>query len=50
MRNPLSAILLSADDIMSSLKSIEDTIDDEAIKNSIEAAQVIVDCAQHQKV
>jgi signal transduction histidine kinase len=55
MRNPLSAIMISADDIMSSLSSLElYTPDaelrlDEVIKNSIDAAQVIADCAQHQK-
>jgi signal transduction histidine kinase len=55
MRNPLSAIMISADDIMSSLRSLEiGTTDteiklDEVLKSSIDAAQVIADCAQHQK-
>jgi PAS domain S-box-containing protein len=53
MRNPLSAIMISADEIMSSLRSLDirtlDTKLDEVLRNSIDAAQVIADCAQHQK-
>ncbi|KAF2419904.1 hypothetical protein EJ08DRAFT_702707 [Tothia fuscella] len=55
MRNPLGAILLSADEIISSLQSVQCKIQEadstlqEVLKNSIDAAQVIVDCAQHQK-
>lgn len=52
MRNPLSAIMISADEIMSTLRAIQrckDAVPAKIIKNGIEAAQVIVDCAQHQK-
>jgi len=54
MRNPLSAIMISADDIISSLQSIEAFVPEtelqlqEVLTNSIDAAKVIADCAQHQ--
>jgi signal transduction histidine kinase len=51
MRNPLSAIMISADDIMSSLKSLEQRFPDSRVvlRSAVDAAQVIVDCAQHQR-
>jgi PAS domain-containing protein len=55
MRNPLSAIMISADDIINSLQSLETVAPhtelqlDEILKNCIDAAQVIAECAQHQK-
>ena len=52
MRNPLSAILQCADEIASSLKEIT-TIAMNAVgkplENSIDAAETILLCAQHQK-
>ncbi|ORY14157.1 hypothetical protein BCR34DRAFT_479945 [Clohesyomyces aquaticus] len=53
MRNPLSAILQCADEISTSLNDIrigEDlTFTQEVVANSIDAAQTIALCAQHQK-
>ncbi|EOD43642.1 histidine kinase hhk13p [Neofusicoccum parvum] len=53
MRNPLSAILQCADEISSSLydfrQSGSKTIDEELVISSIDAAQTIALCAQHQK-
>ncbi|KAK8204453.1 hypothetical protein BKA81DRAFT_360868 [Phyllosticta paracitricarpa] len=61
MRNPLSAILQCADEISSSLAEFKDTnvndfhsrgvaeIDAELVTSSIDAAQTIALCAQHQK-
>lgn len=52
MRNPLSAILQCADEISSTLQEARDAgleVDDELIANSIDAAQTIALCAQHQK-
>src|ERR1700742_611201 len=53
MRNPLSAILQCADEISTQLsdfrESKSDIIDPELISNSIDAAQTIMLCAQHQK-
>ena len=53
MRNPLSAILQSADGIVTSiieLKSCEGsmTLTNEVLENALEAAQTVVLCAQHQ--
>lgn len=51
MRNPLSAILQCADEVSNSL--IEISVNDEAqteiLQDSIDAAQTITLCAQHQK-
>lgn len=53
MRNPLSAILQCADEISSSLSDFKQSgtrlIDDELLSSSIDAAQTIALCAQHQK-
>ncbi|KAK8179324.1 hypothetical protein BC567DRAFT_295025 [Phyllosticta citribraziliensis] len=51
MRNPLSAIMISADDIITSLCSLEsDSMNFETVvKNSIDAAQTVLHCCQHQK-
>jgi PAS domain S-box-containing protein len=54
MRNPLSAILQCADEISTRLGEFRvngqsTTIDDELLANSIDAAQTIMLCAQHQK-
>lgn len=52
MRNPLSAILQCADEISSSLQEARDAgldIDEDLVSNSIDAAQTIALCAQHQK-
>lgn len=54
MRNPLGAILLSADEIVSSLTELRDTgmlSEDQinVINEDIEAAQTINLCARHQK-
>lgn len=56
MRNPLSAILQSADEIGMSLSEFLSTLDESAapqkladlLDSSIEAAQTISLCAQHQ--
>jgi PAS domain-containing protein len=52
MRNPLSAILQCADEISTRLGDFQNTkaesIDPELISNSIDAAQTIMLCAQHQ--
>lgn len=53
MRNPLSAILQSADGIASSLiefqtSSKTQTISDELVESNLEAVQIITLCAQHQ--
>ncbi|KAL2062733.1 hypothetical protein VTL71DRAFT_5805 [Oculimacula yallundae] len=55
MRNPLSAIMLSADGIANSIaefRSLKDTPAPsyrELLENNLDAAQTIVLCAQHQK-
>lgn len=53
MRNPLSAILQCADEISTSLLDFKQSgskvIDEELVTNSIDAAQTIALCAQHQK-
>lgn len=53
MRNPLSAILQCADEISSTLTEFKETqsstITEELVNNSIDAAQTIALCAQHQK-
>jgi len=51
MRNPLSAILQCADQITTSLSDVKlpDLFDREHIMSSIDAAETIVECAQHQK-
>ncbi|KAK7730806.1 hypothetical protein SLS57_001640 [Botryosphaeria dothidea] len=51
MRNPLSAIMISADDIISSLKDLDrDSKEFEStIESSIDAAHTVLHCAQHQK-
>ncbi|KAF2139955.1 uncharacterized protein K452DRAFT_253627 [Aplosporella prunicola CBS 121167] len=53
MRNPLSAILQCADEISSTMIDFRNTgsmmINEELINNSIDAAQTIALCAQHQK-
>lgn len=56
MRNPLSAILQSADGILTSMESsglpiLNDgmTLTDEVVETIIESAQTIILCAQHQK-
>ena len=53
MRNPLSAILQCADEISFSLQdfrnSDSETLTSELISSSIDAAQTIALCAQHQK-
>ena len=53
MRNPLSAILQCADEISTILNDFKasgnSTIPPEVISNSIDAAQTIALCAQHQK-
>ena len=49
MRNPLSAILQSADDVNSSLIELRSLYDDPAAIDSIlDSVQVISLCAQHQ--
>jgi len=52
MRNPLSAILQCADEISSTLQETRDAgleVDEDIVANSIDAAQTIALCAQHQK-
>ncbi|EKG11293.1 hypothetical protein MPH_11638 [Macrophomina phaseolina MS6] len=51
MRNPLSAIMISADDIIASLKELDRNSKefDAIIENSIDAANTVLHCAQHQK-
>lgn len=53
MRNPLSAILQCADEISTSLGEFRsagsNTIDPDLVNSSIDAAQTIALCAQHQK-
>ena len=55
MRNPLSAILQCADEIASSLSeyrsssSSSNTLRSSLVESSIDAAQIIALCAQHQK-
>ena len=53
MRNPLSAILQCADEIKTRLNEFKDSrlreIEPELVDDSIEAAQTIMFCAQHQK-
>jgi signal transduction histidine kinase len=53
MRNPLSAILQCADEISSILTAFRasgsDVIADAIVSDSIDAAQTIALCAQHQK-
>lgn len=55
MRNPLSAIMLSADGIANSiidfqsLKERTAATTQELLENNLDAAQTIVLCAQHQK-
>lgn len=53
IRNPLSAILQCADEISFTLSEAKElgmeTMDAELISNSIDAAQTIALCAQHQK-
>lgn len=56
MRNPLSAILQSADGILTSMESsglpiLNEgmTLTDEVVETIIESAQTIILCAQHQK-
>jgi signal transduction histidine kinase len=51
MRNPLSAIMISADDIITSLQPLESRYADlrETFRSAIDAAQIIADCAQHQR-
>ncbi|GME65863.1 hypothetical protein GTA08_BOTSDO00203 [Neofusicoccum parvum] len=51
MRNPLSAIMISADDIISTLRDLDRNSSDfdTIIKNSVDAAQTVLHCAQHQK-
>ena len=53
MRNPLSAILQSADGIASSLIDFQSSskthvISDELVESNLEAVQIITLCAQHQ--
>ena len=55
MRNPLSAIMLSADGIANSIIEFRDPRDDptlayrELLESNLDAAQTIILCAQHQK-
>ncbi|KAE9982027.1 hypothetical protein EG328_011269 [Venturia inaequalis] len=53
LRNPLSAILQCADEIATGLADFQigdsNVIDAELVKSSVEAAQTITLCAQHQK-
>jgi len=51
LRNPLSAILQSADSIITGLddKEVRRTKDTEMLDGILEAAQTIILCAQHQK-
>ncbi len=55
MRNPLSAIMLSADGIANSIIEFRAPRDDptaayrELLESNLDAAQTIVLCAQHQK-
>lgn len=55
MRNPLSAILISADGVANSvveyqgLKEKSDEMLQELLESNLDAAQTIVLCAQHQK-
>ena len=50
MRNPLSAIMISADDIMNSLKPLEAFPElRDVLRSATDAAQIIADCAQHQR-
>lgn len=52
MRNPLSAILQSADGIVSSMLELESTdskdVPSEIVQSTLEAAQTVMLCAQHQ--
>lgn len=55
MRNPLSAILQCSDEITSSLTAFKDSEDNkpsekllDMLESSIDAAQTIALCAQHQ--
>lgn len=55
MRNPLGAIMLCADGIVTSVKEIQSSKDNSAqhmsalLESNLDAAQTIVLCAQHQK-
>lgn len=49
MRNPLSAILQCADEISMSLTEAKDYLSAKLIDSTVEAAQTISLCAQHQK-
>ncbi|GAB7350614.1 hypothetical protein MBLNU459_g1180t2 [Dothideomycetes sp. NU459] len=49
LRNPLSAILQSADGILTTLDEARSTKADITNSNVLEAAQTIILCAQHQK-
>jgi signal transduction histidine kinase len=55
MRNPLSAIMLCADGIASSILDFQalqekaDTLSQDLLESNLDAAQTIVLCAQHQK-
>jgi signal transduction histidine kinase len=55
MRNPLSAIMLCADGIASSISEFQASMENTAqlsrslLKDNLDAAQTIVLCAQHQK-
>lgn len=55
MRNPLSAIMLSADGIANSIIDFRSPLENaasayrELLENNLDAAQTIVLCAQHQK-
>lgn len=50
MRNPLSAIMISADDIIHSLKPLESFPElGDVLRSATDAAQIIADCAQHQR-
>ena len=55
MRNPLSAMLMSADGIADSLiafqrmKDKSPIVSQELVDNNLDAAQTIIVCAQHQK-
>ena len=53
MRNPLSAILQSADGIASSLSEFQSSsktqvVSEELVESNLEAVQIITLCAQHQ--
>ncbi|KAF2146046.1 uncharacterized protein K452DRAFT_294657 [Aplosporella prunicola CBS 121167] len=51
MRNPLSAIMISADDIITSLRALDRTAPDflGQVDSSIDAAKTVLHCAQHQR-